>query len=170
MGGQGEDALQDQGSSCNWMPTTPYRPILPKPQPEILMASETLRFGVEETEENRVLINFGTLDREKESRFVYHGAGTGACTSAESHFDHMAPWKGIPCQELLALANVAAGNPLLQEDGNGDGCAVLGEIQRKLNQLNFSVAICTIFTNDKCYGHVKCRPHDRPVWGSLSNN
>lgn len=133
MGGQGEDALQDQGSSCNWMPTTPYRPILPKPQPEILMASETLRFGVEETEENRVLINFGSLDREKESRFVYHGAGAGACTSAESHFDHMAPWKGIPCQELLALANVAAGNPLLQEDGNGDGCAVLGEIQHEFS-------------------------------------
>lgn len=163
MGEQGEDGLQDRGSSCNcWMPTTPFRPILPKPpQSEVSgMASKTVEFGGGGSRGNhkRVVINFGSPDREEESGFVYHGAGVGVGssdgTSTEAHFHSVEKWRGVSCKDLLVLAeaSAAAGN---------DRAGMLGEIPRKCNQSSFRVAICTTFTYTT-FTYGKTKPRGRP--------
>ncbi|KAM2878203.1 hypothetical protein FF1_013828 [Malus domestica] len=125
MGEEGGDR-----SSCCWMPPTPYRPIVPRPepklQPEIATASRPLAFGVEETQENRVVIDLDP-DPEEESGFVYHGAGAGAGAGVESstdaYFCRVAQWRDVPCKELMILA-VASAN-------DGSGGAVLGDTQHE---------------------------------------
>ncbi|KAM0992745.1 hypothetical protein ACFX2J_008381 [Malus domestica] len=125
MGEQGGDQ-----SSCCWMPPTPYRPILTRPEtklrPEISTSSRPL--GVEEIQENRLVIDLDP-DPAEESGFVYHGAGVGAGsgveTSTDAYFRRVAQWRDVPCKELMILA-VASAN-------DGSGSAVLGDTQHEFS-------------------------------------
>lgn len=104
MNEQRKDALQDWGSSCI-APTTPYKPILPKPPQqhkhhEFFMASNKFPFALQATEGN-------------------NGAGpVGAGNTLEMS-------REVPCIDLLALAHAAS-------NAADNNAAMHGEPQCKL--------------------------------------